>query len=147
VSAEANKELVSQFYDEVWAQGNLEFTERVFATDYVRHDLRSTQAKPGPAGQAEIAGAFRQAFPDLKWQVDLLIAEGDFVVGRWSASGTHAGTWAGIAPTGRQMEFSGVNIFRFDRNGKVVEIWNHRDDLGLMEQLGAAVYAGAASKE
>jgi hypothetical protein len=35
-----------------------------------------------------------------------------------------------------------VNIFRFD-GGKVVEIWNHRDDLGLMEQLGASVFAGA----
>ena len=46
-------------------------------------------------------------------------------------------------PTGRSMEFSGVNVFRF-HDGKVVEIWNHRDDLGLMQQLGAPVYAGAA---
>ena len=45
-------------------------------------------------------------------------------------------------PTGRHARFSGVNIFRFD-GGKVVEIWNHRDDLGLMEQLGASVFAGA----
>jgi len=41
------------------------------------------------------------------------------------------------------VRFSGVNIFRFGRAGKVVEIWNHRDDLGLMEQLGASVFAGA----
>jgi hypothetical protein len=41
------------------------------------------------------------------------------------------------------MSFSGVNIFRFGGAGKVVEIWNHRDDLGLMEQLGASVVAGA----
>jgi predicted ester cyclase len=41
------------------------------------------------------------------------------------------------------MRFSGVNVFRF-ADGKVVEIWNHRDDLGLMQQLGARVYAGAA---
>ena len=41
------------------------------------------------------------------------------------------------------MRFSAANIFRF-ADGKVVEIWNHRDDLGLMEQLGALVYAGAA---
>jgi hypothetical protein len=39
--------------------------------------------------------------------------------------------------------FSGVNIFRFGDDGKVVEIWNHRDDLGLREQLGAPVFAGA----
>jgi predicted ester cyclase len=41
------------------------------------------------------------------------------------------------------MEFSGINVFRFS-NGKVVELWNHRDDLGLMQQLGAPVYAGAS---
>ena len=47
----------------------------------------------------------------------------------------------------RRAEFSGVNIFRFGDDGKVTEIWNHRDDLGLMEQLGAAVYAGAGGDE
>jgi len=41
--------------------------------------------------------------------------------------------------------FSGVNIFRFGGSGKVVEIWNHRDDLGLREQLGAPVLAGAST--
>jgi predicted ester cyclase len=76
--------------------------------------------------------------------VELLVAEGDYVVGRWTASGTHLGPWGDVAPTGRRATFSGVNIFRFE-GGKVVEIWNHRDDQGLMEQLGAAVVAGAMS--
>ena len=57
---------------------------------------------------------------------------------------THTGTWGAMAPTGRRATFSGVNIFRFE-NDKVVELWNHRDDLGLMQQLGAPVYAGAAT--
>ena len=47
-----------------------------------------------------------------------------------------------LEPTGRRATFSAVNIFRFE-NGKVAEIWNHRDDLGLREQLGVAVHAGA----
>lgn len=76
--------------------------------------------------------------------MDFVVAEGDFVVGRWTASGTHLGRWGALEPTGRPMSFSGVNIFRFER-GKVVEIWNHRDDLGLMEQLGAPIHAGASS--
>ena len=140
---EANKHLIQQFYDRVWARGDVEFAEQVFADDYVRHDLRAAQAAPGAAGQAQIAHAFRAAFPDLEWRVDLLLAEGDLVAARWTASGTHTGAWAGLAPTGRRAEFSGVNIFRFGPDGKVVEIWNHRDDLGLQEQLGAAVRAGA----
>jgi steroid delta-isomerase-like uncharacterized protein len=122
---------------------NVDCAAEVFADDYVRHDLRATQAAPGAAGQARIAEAFRAAFPDLRWRVDLLVAEADLVAARWTASGTHTGMWAGLAPTGRRAEFSGVNIFRFGPAGKVVEIWSHRDDLGLQEQLGAPVYAGA----
>lgn len=140
---DANKRLVAQFYEEVWARANVDFAEQVFADDYVRHDLRRTPAEPGPRGQAQIARAFREAFPDLQWRVDLLLAERDLVAARWTASGTHTGRWAGIAPTRQRVEFSGVNIFRFGDAGKVVELWNHRDDLGLSEQLGVHVYAGA----
>jgi steroid delta-isomerase-like uncharacterized protein len=144
MDTEANKRLVRRFYEEVWASGNVAFATDVFADDYVRHDLRATQAEPGAAGQARIAEQFRQAFPDLRWRIDLLLAEGDLVAARWTASGTHTGSWAGQAATGKPAEFSGVNFFRFGEHGKVIEIWNHRDDLGLMEQLGAPVFAGSA---
>jgi steroid delta-isomerase-like uncharacterized protein len=143
VDADANRQLVKRFYEEVWSRGNTVFAEQVFADDYVRHDLRPAQAPAGPAGQAQIAERFRQAFPDLAWQLDILIAERDFVAARWTASGTHNGAWGDTAPTGKRATFSGVNIFRFGEHGKVVELWNHRDDLGLMEQLGARVFAGA----
>jgi steroid delta-isomerase-like uncharacterized protein len=138
-----NKALVRRFYDEVWAKGNVDFASEVFHDDYVRHDLRPSQALPGAAGQAKIASDFRRAFPDLDWHVDLLIADDQFVVGRWTATGTHTGPWGSVEPTGKAVSFSGVNIFRF-RDGKVAEIWNHRDDLGLMTQIGAPVYAGSS---
>lgn len=143
MNTEANRQLVERFYAEVWAGGNLAFVEDVFADDYVRHDLRPTPAPPGPAGQAMVAERFRQAFPDVDWQVDLVIAERDLVVARWTAAGTNTGAWGDVPPTGRQATFSGVNIFRFGDDGKVAELWNHRDDLGLMEQLGVGVFAGA----
>ncbi len=142
MNAEANKALVRRFYDEVWNQGNLDVADEVFAPDYVRHDLRASEPAPGPDGQKQIAAGFRAAFPDLEFKVDLLLAEGDYVAGRWTATGTHLGPWGGVPATGRSMRFSGVNVFRFV-DGKVAEIWNHRDDLGLMEQIGAPVYAGA----
>jgi steroid delta-isomerase-like uncharacterized protein len=143
VSAEANKALVRRFYEEVWGSGNYDVADEVFAPDYVRHDFRSGEPTPGPAGQKKSARDFRTAFPDLTFEVELVVGEGDFVVGRWTATGTHTGPWAGVEPTGRTMRFSAANIFRF-ADGKVAEIWNHRDDLGLMQQLGAPVYAGAA---
>jgi steroid delta-isomerase-like uncharacterized protein len=146
MAIEENKALVRRFYEEVWDRGNVEFAQEVFAEDYLRHDLRPTAAAPGPQGQRQIAAAFRAAFPDLRWHVDLLLAEGDLVAARWTASGTNTGPWAGMAATGRPATFSGVNIFRI-RDGKVAEIWNHRDDLGLAQQLGAPVYASAPPQD
>ena len=142
MNVDANKTLIRRFYEEVWARGNVGFAEEVFADHYVRHDLRPTKAAHGAAGQALIAEQFRSAFPDLEWRVDLVLGDGDLVAARWTASGTHSGAWGDVAPTGRRATFSGVNIFRFGDDGKVVEIWNHRDDLGLAEQLGVAVFAG-----
>jgi steroid delta-isomerase-like uncharacterized protein len=143
MSAEQNKATVLRFYEEVWNKGNVDFAFEVFAENYIRHDLRSTEALPGPEGQRKIAAEFRAAFPDLRWDVDLILAEGDLVAGHWTARGTNTGPWGGAEPTGKKAEFSGVNIFRF-ANGKVVEIWNHRDDLGLREQLGAPIFAGSS---
>jgi steroid delta-isomerase-like uncharacterized protein len=146
MTAEQNKELVRRFYEEVWDRGNFDFAKEVFADDYVRHDLRATTALPGPEGQAKIAADFRAAFPDLRVQVDMVFGEGDMVAGRWTATGTHTGPWREIKPTRVRVQFSAVNLYRF-ANGKVAEIWNHRDDLGLMEQLGAKIYAGAVEQE
>jgi steroid delta-isomerase-like uncharacterized protein len=143
MSTEANKALWRRFYEEVWDKGDTDFAFEVFADDYVRHDLRATAAIPGPAGQKKIADDFRAAFPDLRMTVDFLFGEGEWVVARWTATGTHMGSWGGIAPTGQPITFSAVNVVRFDQ-GKVAAIWNHRDDLGLLEQLGAPIHAGAA---
>jgi steroid delta-isomerase-like uncharacterized protein len=145
--AQENKDLIRRFYEEVWDRGNLDVCDEVFASDYVRHDFRSSEPVPGPEGQKQIAADFRAAFPDLHVVVDLLVAEDDYVVGRWTATGTHSGRWGTVEPTGRRVRFSAANIFRFD-GGKVVEIWNHRDDLGLREQLGGAgIYAGARADD
>jgi steroid delta-isomerase-like uncharacterized protein len=138
----ANKELVRRFYEDAWGRGRLDVIDDVFADDYVRHDLRPGVPPPGPEGMKRITADFRAAFPDLQFEVDILLGEDDFVAARWTASGTHTGRWGDVEPTGRKASFSGVNIFRF-ANGKVVEIWNHRDDLGLREQLDAPIYAGA----
>ena len=141
MSIDDNKALIRRFYEEVWNQGNLSAADEVFAADYVRHDLRPGHPPGGPEGQKAIARLFRAAFPDIYMSVDLMMAEGDMVMARWVTHGTHTGPWAGVPPTGKAVTFVGVNIFRI-ADGKVVEIWNHRDDQGLMQQLDAPVYAG-----
>ena len=146
MGVDENKALVRRFFAEAWDKGNVSVAHDTFADDYVRHDLRPSQTLPGPAGQAKIAADIRQAFPDLRFAVDLVLGEDDLVAARWTATGTHTGPWGALEPTGKRATFSGVNIFRIV-GGKVVEIWNHRDDLGLMTQIGIPVFAGSANGE
>ena len=142
MSREKNKELIRRFTEEVWNKGNLDVVYDTFAEDYVRHDLRPGNPPPGPAGQKRIAADFRAAFPDIHSTVEMMLAEGEFVVTRWTAEGTNTGQWGSVAPTGKRARLSGVNIFRIV-NGKVAELWNYRDDLGLMQQLGVPIFAGS----
>jgi steroid delta-isomerase-like uncharacterized protein len=141
MSVDQNKATIRRFYDEVWNKGNLEVAREIFADDYVRHDLRPGTAPSGPEGQIVVANLFRTAFPDVRVTVDFMVGEGEMVVARWTIEGTHRGAWAGVAPTGKSISFTGVNIYRFT-DGKVAEIWNYRDDLGLLQQLGAPETGG-----
>jgi steroid delta-isomerase-like uncharacterized protein len=141
MTGDANKQVVRRFYEELWNRGNLAAADELVAPAYVRHDLRAGDAPPGPAGQKAVAEKFRRAFPDMRLEVEALVADGDLVAARWTISGTHTGAWGDVAPTGRSVRFSGVNFFRI-ADEQIAEIWNVRDDLGLREQLGAPIYAG-----
>ena len=137
-----NKAVVLRFYDEVWNQGNVPFADEFFAPDYVRHSHNPSRALPSPVEFQQQVFDFRYAFPDLRFDVEIVVAEDDLVTARWTATGTHIASWGVLEPTGLHVTFFGVDIFRFE-HGKVVEIWNHRDDLGLMEQAGPPVYVSA----
>jgi len=75
------------------------------------------------------------AFPDLRFTIEEMVAEGDTVVVRQTACGTHRGELMGIPPTGKHVSTMGINIIRF-ANGKGVEEWFLGDALGLLQQFG-----------
>jgi predicted ester cyclase len=79
----------------------------------------------------------RLAVPDLTYTVEDQIAEEDKVVTRYTAKGTHQGEFFGVGPTGKQIEMSGIQIDRFDENGKMVEEWPEYDLLGAVRQMSA----------
>jgi predicted ester cyclase len=74
-------------------------------------------------------------FPDYQTVIEELIAEGDKVVARITMSGTHTGSFMGIAPTGKHVEFTGISIARI-ANGKIVDHWGEEDGVSLLAQLG-----------
>ena len=67
--------------------------------------------------------------------IELMVSDADMVVGRFRLSGTHLGEFFGIAPTGRRVEITGIDMLRL-RDGKIVEFWYNEDTLGLFRQLG-----------
>ena len=78
-------------------------------------------------------------YPDLEYNIEeLLAAEGDRIACRWNWTGTHRGEDLGMPPTGKRVTVRGISIFRL-RDGKIAEVWVVRNDLPLLQQLGAEV--------
>ena len=134
LSAEEMKALSRRFVEEGWNQGNLAVFDEGNAPQYVDHGAAPGQG-PGAEGYKQAVQMTRAGFPDLHITIEDMIAEGDRVVTRWTARGTHQGEYMGIPPTGKSVEIGGVNIGRVE-NGKFVENWAYSDQLVLMQQLG-----------
>lgn len=135
MSAEQNKATFRRYVEEVGNEGNLELADEIFDR-YLAHQSDGSVLERGPQDVKRFMGEFRQAFPDFHTTIEDQIAEGDKVVTRWTMRGTHQSEFRGIAPTGKQITITGIGIFRFSDEGKVVESWDNFDQLGMMQQLG-----------
>lgn len=133
--SEQNKMLDRRYLEEVWNRGNYDVIDQFVASDFVGHSPPSDEI-PGADGIRQYVSTLRAAFPDVHITVEDQIAEGDRVVTRWTARGTHRGEFQGISPTGKQAQVTGVTISRV-ANGKFVEGWMNWNVLGLMQQIGA----------
>lgn len=134
MSTEELKAMARRYIEEVWNQGKLDLIDEMFAPDYINHTPSPGQVA-GPAGIKQLIASFRKAAPDLHYTINDMIAEGDRVVTHWTAQGTHLAELMGVPPTGKRITVSAIVIDRIV-NGRIVEHWAGRDDLGLFQQLG-----------
>jgi steroid delta-isomerase-like uncharacterized protein len=123
-----------RFFEEIWNKGNFAVANDLIAADYIDHD--SSNSSAGPEGVRQEVSLYRTAFPDLFFAIEDILADGDKVVTRIVASGTHKGDLPGIAATGKPVTMSGMVMTRY-KNGKAAEAWVKFDFLGLYRQLGA----------
>ena len=132
MSTEDNKALMHRAYDAL-NQKNLAILDEVDAPDLVVHIVSTTIQ--GLEAFKQGLSLFLTAFPDARFTIEDMIVEGDRVVVRYTFRGTHTGNFMGIAPTGKQVTVTEIEIFRV-ANGRGVENWTNSDDLGLLQQLG-----------
>jgi predicted ester cyclase len=120
------RELMRLLFVEVFQHGNLALLERLFTVDFVDHS--APEQAHGPQGVAAYAAALRVGFPDLKIVINDLIIEGDKIAVRTTWSGTHLGMYEHIAPTGKSVRRTLMQIFSLTE-GKIAEEWNEGDSL------------------
>ena len=131
--------------EDAFNRGDFTAVDELVAADAIQHDPslpRELQGVPGPQPFKRTVSIYREAFPDVRLVVDDTIAEGDKVVLRWRAEGTHRGPLLGLAPTGVRGSVTGISINRWS-DGKVVESWVEWDNLGLARLIGAAPPEGS----
>ena len=143
-----NKALARRNFEEVWNQGKLAVIDELVAMDATFHDPNVPGGKfTGPEGLKQFVEIYKKAFPDVQLTIDDQVAEGDKVVSRWTATGTHKGDLMGIPPTGKRATVTGIDFDRY-QDGKIVEAYASYDMLGMLQQLGLApsMVAGSAAK-
>lgn len=132
-SVETNKQAIRRLYDETNA-GNLDFMDQVLAPDFTSYGGAGFQDLHGPEEFKDLTRTFLKSLPDLWFQVDELIGEGDDILVSGTLSGTHKGEWYGIAPSGKKITWTGCAIFRF-RGDQIIARWQEFDALAIMAQM------------
>jgi steroid delta-isomerase-like uncharacterized protein len=134
------KATANRFYTEVMSNGDLDVIDELLADDFVEHE-----AVPGGATGKDAVRQFTQemrtAFPDLKVDVEAMVADGDEVWVHAVATGTNTGDFMDIPATGKTVTMGMIDRIKF-KGDKAVEHWGVSDTFGMMTQLGVIPETG-----
>ena len=137
MSLSNNKE-ISRRAIEMWASGNSDVPEEIFAESYVNHqesDVRGSADVRNLQTWNELVADFHKGFSDCTTKCEIQIAEGDLVATRFQFTATNTGEYLGQPPTGKTATWTGIEIDRFV-DGKIVESWVDWDKYRFFQELG-----------
>jgi steroid delta-isomerase-like uncharacterized protein len=134
MSANENKAVVRQFFEELLSTDNFALADELLSPGF-RFYFAGSPDPMGLESYKEFLAARRAAFPDRRFVVEDMIAEGDKVSARFTMRGTHNGDLPGIVPSGKEVTMTGIDMIRLEE-GKMVEDRVEVDQLGMMQQLG-----------
>src|ERR1044072_1384769 len=129
--------IAHHWFEELWNKGGEVVIDENIAEDCLVHGLSdgSGQEVRGPQAFKTFFQSFRQAFPDIHITVEDTVTAGDRTVARCTVKATHTGDSLGIPATGKSVDFGGIAIIQ-ERDGKIIEAWNHFDFFTMYNQLG-----------
>lgn len=140
--AESNKDLCRRFIQKIFNEGELSLLGDFMSPHVVNHELADAFGEARQAQRhniewmADLIFLYRHAFPDLRFEIEDQIAEGDRVVTCLRMRGTQRNALMTIAPSGRKVDIAGIRVDRI-AGGRIVESWAHLDALGMLRQLDA----------
>ena len=126
------KRIVRRYYEDVLERRRLDVLNRLVGRDFIGHD--SGGALMDRSDYLTAVDMLHDGFAALTVTIEDQIAEGDRVTTRWFAVARHTGTFAGIAPTGREVMLAGTDIHRLE-GGRFAEVWEQIDFASLIAQL------------
>lgn len=129
---EQNKAVARRVFEEIFNQGKFEVANEIYSPDFVNHGLHTSV---GLKEDQASARGWKDAFPDGKMEVVLMLAEDDLVTVVWTGTGTNTGQGNGLPATGKTVELRGITVWRIV-DGKIREEWSAFDKLYMMRQLG-----------
>ena len=149
MSTEVNKSLTRRYFNEVFNHGDLAALEEITAPDFIFTLPTHEEPFRGVDGYKGLVNMLRGCFPDIQFAVEDMVAEQDRVMTRWTARGTHTGipfpTVIGDVPAaGNQFHIEGMTWHQI-RDGKIAQVTANEDSLGLITQLGRALFPGQPS--
>ncbi len=134
MSTQDNITVFRRLVDELINDGNLAAFDEVIGSDFVEHEL-PPGVPQGREGTRQLFSMLHGAFPDMRAEIEDVVANDDKVVFRMNWRGTQTGSFMGIPPTGKQVDFGVFDMVRV-ADGKIAEHWGLMDQLSLMQQLG-----------
>ena len=120
---------------QAFGAGALDVIDECVSQEVVDHGALPG-APPGREGLKAAVSIVRQALPDIRFSIRHIIEQNDLVVLHWEATGTHSGNFMGTPASGSSVTISGIEIDRYE-DDRIVEIWEQRDMLGFLIQIGA----------
>lgn len=136
---DANKALVRQNFEVIWSQCDLKAADALIAPDYVGHIATLPDAVRGIEAFKQVITLYHFSSPNIRFDIQDQIAEGNKVATRWIAHGTHQGEFMGVAASGQRLSVSGMSLHRIE-NGRIQESWDDWDALSMLQSIAEDIF-------